>query len=87
MRSLPDSLPRVVARYRPASKFFPGRRRYDVDYRKELSRNAHRRRGIFVVIGVDTQAATHSLALVAAATDAVIEEAVFQTRRRGLTAR
>jgi Transposase DDE domain len=36
IRSLPDSLRRVVARYRPASKcFLPGRRRYDVAYRKE----------------------------------------------------
>ena len=44
IRSLPDSLPRVVARYRPASKcFLPGRRRYDVAYQKELSRNPYRR--------------------------------------------
>ena len=73
-----------MARYRPASKFFPGRRRYDVAYRKELSRNAHRRRAIQFVIGVDTHAATHSLALVIAATGAVVDQAVFPNTPPGL---
>lgn len=49
IRSLPDPLPRVVAHYRPASKFSPGRRRHDVAHRKELSGNAHRRRAIHVL--------------------------------------
>jgi transposase len=86
MRSLPGSLPRVVARYRLASKcFLPGRRRYDVAYRKEhhVAMPIVAEEYAFV-IGVDTHAATHSLALVAAATGGVIDEAVFPNTPSGL---
>ena len=86
IRSLPDSLPRVVARYRPASKcFLPGRRRYDVAYRKEpnVAMPIVAEQYTFV-IGVDTHAATHSLALVIAATGAVVDEAVFPNTPPGL---
>ena len=85
MRSLPDSLQRVVAHYRPAStKRFSGRRRYDVAYSKEL----HVAIPIVAeqyrfVIGVDTHAATDSLALVTAATGAAIAEAVFSNTVSG----
>ena len=84
IRSLPDPLPRVVARYRPASKFSPGRRRYDVAYRKELSRMPIVAEQYTFVIGVDTHAATHSLALVNAATGAVVDESVFPNTPPGL---
>lgn len=86
MRSLPDSLPRVVARYRPASKFpLPGRRRYDVDHRKEtnVAMPIVAEQYAFV-IGVDTHAATHSLALVTAATGGIVTEAVFPNSPAGL---
>ena len=86
MRSLPDSLPRVVARYRPASKFLlPGRRRYDVAYRKEtnVAMPIVAEQYAFV-IGVDTHAATHSLALVTAATGGIVTEAVFPNSTPGL---
>jgi transposase len=86
IRSLPDSLPRVVARYRPASKcLLPGRRRYDVAYRKEpnVAMPIVAEQYTFV-IGVDTHAATHSLALVIAATGAVVDEAVFPNTPLGL---
>ena len=86
IRSLPDSLPRVVARYKPASRcFLPGRRRYDVAYRKEpnVAMPIVAEQYTFV-IGVDTHAATHSLALVIAATGAVVDEAVFPNTPPGL---
>ena len=86
MRSLPDSLPRVVARYRPASKFpLPGRRRYDVAHRKEtnVAMPIVAEQYAFV-IGVDTHAATHSLALVTAATGGIVTEAVFPNSPAGL---
>ena len=86
MRSLPDSLPRLVARYRPASKFLlPGRRRYDVAYRKEtnVAMPIAAEQYAFV-IGVDTHAATHSLALVTAATGGIVTEAVFPNSPPGL---
>ena len=38
------------------------------------------------VIGVDTHAATHSLALVNASTGAVVDQSVFRTRRQNSTA-
>lgn len=86
MRSQPDSLPRVVARYRPASKFpLPGRRRYDVDHRKETNvATPIVAEQYAFVIGVDTHAATHSLALITAATGGIVKEAVFPNSPEGL---
>ena len=49
---------------------------------RNLRRNAHREYAF--VIGVDTHAATHSLALVTAATGGVVDQAVFPTTSRGL---
>jgi hypothetical protein len=85
IRSLPDSLPRVVARVigLPRSAFFRPDAEYDATYRKELGRNPRRRRGIHVC-GVDTHAATHSLALVTAATGAIVDQAAFPNTPPGL---
>jgi transposase len=78
IRSLPDSLPRVVARYRPASKCFS---RADADTTSPIGRNSVAMPIVAeqytFVIGVDTHAATHSLALVTATTGAVVDQAVF----------
>jgi hypothetical protein len=68
-----DSLPRPEARCTVASKcFLPGRRRHDVACRKE-----HHVVAEAFVIGVDSRAATHSLALVSAAAGDVVDEVVF----------
>ena len=77
---MPDSLPRVVACYLPASKCFLWPAPYDV---------AHQARSIVAeqyefVIGVDTRAATYTLAVITAATGAVIDQAVFWTTPSGL---
>src|SRR5271156_2302975 len=85
IRSLPDSLPRVVARYRPASKcFLPGRRRYDVAYREELSRNVHRRRGVHVCHRGRYPPRDPLVALISATTGAVVDQSVFPTTPSGL---
>ena len=46
IRSLPDSLPRVVACYMPASKCFLWPTPYDVAHRKEIRPNVHCRRAV-----------------------------------------
>ena len=80
IRSLPDSLPRVVACYLPAQKCFLWPAPYDV---------AHQAQSIVAeqyefVIGVDTHPATHTLSVITAATGAVIDQAVFSTTPSGL---
>lgn len=85
IRSLPDSLRRVVARYRLASKCFS---RADAVTTSPTGRN-HVAMPMVAeeytfVIGVDTHAATHSLALVTAATGGFVDEAVFPNTPAGL---
>ena len=86
IRSLPDSLPRVVARYRPASKCsFRADAANDVVYWKEINVAMPIVAEQYAfVFGVDTHAATHSFALISATNGAIIDQAVFPTSPAGL---
>src|SRR5271155_2429699 len=85
IRSLPDSLPRVVARYRPASKCSSGP---TPNTTSPIGRNSVAMPIVAeeytFVIGVDTHAATHSLALVTGTTGAIVDQAVFPNTPPGL---
>jgi hypothetical protein len=85
IRSLPDSLPRVVARYRPASKcFFRADAGTTSPTGRSITSPCPSSQRYAFVIGVDTHAATHSLALVTAGTGAVVDRAVLPNTPPGL---
>lgn len=86
IRSLPDSLPRVVARYRPASKCSF---RADAETTSPTAKEFNVAMSIVaehyeIVIAADTHAATHTLALVNAVNGAVDSQEVFPNTPAGL---
>ncbi|ABP54127.1 transposase IS116/IS110/IS902 family protein [Salinispora tropica CNB-440] len=85
IRSLPGPLQRNLAHHSPAARAHsPGRRRHDVSREGSTPQLAIVADQYDFVIGADTHAASHTLALITAGTGAVGQQAQFPTSPSGL---